>query len=383
MKGRGRVALVAGAAIAVAGAAGVVGVSGSSGAPALTVSEIDISAAVVQGPQGATRGPAAGVLPDGRLLLGGGADGRSLMLADPSTGVIREVGKVIRADQRRDDASFAPTDIEVMTTTPGRAKLFISYPQYLPARDCVRVAVDRVDIATGAAPTVLGSGPVFRSKPCVKPNAIQHASGRLVRISANRAYLSIGDLGSPLIAKRGARGQLGTVQRVGEGAKAVRISQGHRNSQGLALDSLGRLWLTEHGPRGGDELNLIRRGADYGWPFVTLGRPYGQSDYVMPARTQTHTGYRKPRTSWVPSVATSELVEVPAGWPGNTASATNLLMGTLADESLWHIAVDRSGRVTSRERIKVGHRVRDVELAPNSAVLATTDSGKLLVIRPG
>lgn len=375
--------MVAAATIAVVGGVGVLAVPGSSGAPAVAVNEVDIATAVVRGPDGSSRGPAAGMLPDGRVLLGGGADGRSLLVVDPATGGVRDVGKVIRADQRRDDARFAPTDIEVMATSPGQAKLYISYPQYLPARNCVRLAVDRVDITTGPAPAVRGSDPVFRSRPCVRPNAIQHASGRLVRIAADRAYVTIGDLGSPLIAKRKARGQLGTVQRIGEGVKAVRISQGHRNSQGLARDSLGRLWLTEHGPRGGDELNLVRRGVDYGWPFVTLGRPYGDSDYVMPRRTGTHVGYRKPRTSWVPSVATSELVEVPASWPGQSSSGTDLLVGTLADESLWHIQVDRSGKVTGRERIGVGHRVRDLEVSRDGAVLASTDSGKLLVVRPG
>jgi glucose/arabinose dehydrogenase len=245
----------------------------------------------------------------------------------------------------------------------------------------VRLAVDRVDVSREEPMRVLAQRSVFRSKPCIQPNAIQHASGRLVRISANRAYVTLGDLGYPRIDRRSARGQLGSVLRIGEGVRAVRISQGHRNGQGLALDRLGRLWETEHGPAGGDELNLIRRGRDYGWPFVTLGQPYGTSDYVMPRRTGTHAGYTKPRTSWVPSVATSELVQVPGSWAGwQTGVGGDLLMGTLKDEAFWRLRVARSGRVLERERLPVGHRIRDLEVRADGTLAATTDDGTLLVL---
>ncbi len=164
----------------------------------------------------------------------------------------------------------------------------------------------------------------------------------------------------------------------------MRISQGHRNGQGLTLDRLGRLWEAEHGPRGGDELNLVRRGRDYGWPFVTLGEPYGTNDYVMPRRTGTHTGYTRPKSAWVPSVATSELVAVPRSWTGWTTSVGgDLLMGTLKDQSFWRIRVDRAGRVTQRERLGVGHRIRDVEVRVDGSVSATTDDGTLLILTRG
>ncbi len=351
-----------------------------SAAGAVQVDRIPITAAVVKDSGGGTRGPSSAALPDGRILLGGGADGRRLLVVDPSTGAMREVGVVIRAAQRLDDARFAPTDIEVMSSTDDRTRLFVSFPEFVPAKKCVRLAVNRVDISTGAEPRVLRSKKVLRTSPCVPVSAVQHASGKLVRISANRAYVTVGDLGYPKINSRRARGQLGSVWRIGEGATPTRISQGHRNGQGLTRDRLGRLWETEHGPRGGDELNLIRRGRDYGWPFVTLGEPYGSSDYVMPKRTGTHVGYTKPKAAWVPSVATSELVQVP-GWAGwTTAVGGDLLMGTLKDQSFWRIRVDRAGQVTERERLEVGHRIRDVEVRADGSVSATTDDGTLLIL---
>jgi glucose/arabinose dehydrogenase len=345
------------------------------------VARVPISAAVVKDSSGGTRGPSSAALRDGRILLGGGADGSRLLILTPATGALREVGRVVRPDQRLDDARFAPTDIEVMSQTSTRIRLFVSFPEYVASGKCVRLAVNRVDISLDAQPRILETARVFRSKPCVPPAAIQHASGKLVRLSSARAYVTLGDLGSPRIADRRARGQLGSVLRIEKGRAPVRISQGHRNGQGLTRDRLGRLWETEHGPQGGDELNLILRGRDYGWPFVTLGKPYGTSDYVMPRRTGTHAGYTRPRTAWVPSVATSELVQVPASWSGwTTAVGGDLLMGTLKDQSFWRVRVDRAGRVTQRERLEVGHRIRDVDVRADGSVAATTDDGTLLVL---
>jgi aldose sugar dehydrogenase len=353
----------------------------SSSAGPVAVARVPIDSAVVRASGGGTRGPVAAALPDGRILLGGGADGRRLLVLEPSEGTVREVGAVIRANQRRDDPRFAPTDIEVMSSTASRYRLFVSYPEYVTRRGCVRLAVDRVDVSRGASMRVLAQRRVLRSTPCVPPAAVQHASGRLVRISGNRAYVTLGDLGFRRIDRRSARGQLGSVLRIGAGVEPVRISQGHRNGQGLTLDRLGRLWETEHGPAGGDELNLIRRGRDYGWPFVTLGQPYGSSDYVMPRRTGTHTGFTRPRTAWVPSVATSELVQVPDSWAGwQTGVGGDLLMGTLKDGAFWRIRVDRDGRVLDRERLPVGHRIRDLEVRADGTLAATTDDGTLLVL---
>jgi glucose/arabinose dehydrogenase len=81
-------------------------------------------------------------------------------------------------------------------------------------------------------------------------------------------------------------------------------------------------------------------------------------------------------------VATSELVQVPESWTGWTTPGIggDLLMGTLKDESLWRIRVDRRGRVTQRERLEVGHRIRDLEVRADGTLVATTDDGTLLVL---
>jgi glucose/arabinose dehydrogenase len=114
---------------------------------------------------------------------------------------------------------------------------------------------------------------------------------------------------------------------------------------------------------------------------VTLGQPYGATDYVIPARTGTHAGYTRPRTAWVPSVATSEIVQVPRSWRGwQTSAGGDLLIGTLKDKSFWRIRVTAKGRVTTRERLPVGHRIRDLDVRRDGTLVASTDDGTLLVL---
>src|SRR5690606_36143508 len=84
-----------------------------------------------------------------------------------------------------------------------------------------------------------------------------------------------------------------------------RFTMGHRNPQGLYIDPSGTVWSTEHGPRGGDELNRLVRGGNYGWPIVTYGVNYGATAWPMNPRQGTHEGYDRPVYAWVPSIAVS------------------------------------------------------------------------------
>jgi glucose/arabinose dehydrogenase len=208
-------------------------------------------------------------------------------------------------------------------------------------------------------------------------SAVQHTSGRFEVIDDSSAYVTIGDLGFRQIGNRDQRGDLGSIFKV-TSRGAVKVSQGHRNAQGIVLYNKRHLLAAEHGPRGGDELNRIRQGGDYGWPFVTYGQPYGFGDYVRPTKTGTHAGFIEPLTHWTPSIAPTELVQLPReGW-GEWSN--QLMMGTLAKQSLVVIKLDRSLSVTEQEIVNVGERIRDLELLPSGQVAATTDSGKLLIV---
>jgi aldose sugar dehydrogenase len=145
-------------------------------------------------------------------------------------------------------------------------------------------------------------------------------------------------------------------------------SYGHRNPQGLAFDLDGNLWSTEHGPRGGDELNLIKKGLNYGWPLVSFGIQYPGQPLTTPWPDLQGLEHEieMPVDVWTPSIAASGLTVVTGGmfpeWRGD------LLAGGLNGACIDRIRI-RDGTVVERERILQGlGRVRDVTCAPDGSI---------------
>lgn len=139
---------------------------------------------------------------------------------------------------------------------------------------------------------------------------------------------------------------------------ARHLSKGHRNLQGVAVDGQGRLWTTEHGIRGGDELNLIREGANYGWPLETLGTLYSGQPFPVAGEQGRHNLHTPPVFAWLPSAGVSSLTHIDdfhPTWDGD------LVAGSLSSEafgqSLFRIRIDGE-RVVFVERIELGRRVR-------------------------
>lgn len=164
-----------------------------------------------------------------------------------------------------------------------------------------------------------------------------------------------------------------------KGANPATYSLGHRNALGAAINpQTGVLWESEMGPQGGDELNVIRPGANYGWPVVSNGENYDGTPIPNHGR---HPEFVPPVVSWSPSIAPSGMAfyesEAFSGWTGD------LLMGGLASMSLWRLSLDGE-RVVYQERIEIGERVRDVIEAPDGSVLLLTDGpdGALLKLTP-
>jgi glucose/arabinose dehydrogenase len=345
--------------------------------PTLTITSVETPKSHVRTSSG-DRGAAIAQLADGRSLLGGGKDGFSLYLFDPATQSETLLGRVDSTRKRLDDSRFAITDIAVLSETVNGASIVASYPTYDRSRQCVSVTLAAYQL-NFATPSLQRSKTWFTSKPCVPVSAVQHAAGRIEVIDKTSVYLTIGDLGFTKINQPKVRGDLGSIFKVSQ--KSVeKISQGHRNQQGIVIRD-GNLYISEHGPRGGDELNLITKGQDYGWPAVTYGEPYSSGDYVRPRVTGSHEGFTKPLTNWVPSVAPTELIALPQGPLWGTWQS-QLVMGTLREESLIFIQLRNRTTVGVIEKVNVGERIRDLDLAPDGKILATTDSGQLLAISP-
>ena len=346
----------------------------SDGSVSLKFSSASIARAVTEG--GNTRGPALAVLGDDTILLGGGRSGGEILTWNKAKSALRTLGKFIPANRRENDSRFAINDIAVLSESATSARLLISYPRLASSGSCVEIAIDELDYDRKRQRIKFVSN-WFISKPCVPISAVQHTAGRFAVIDKNSVYVTIGDLGYSEIDNRSKRGDLGSIFKL-SAKSAVRVSQGHRNPQGIVLFDKRTLLAAEHGPRGGDEINVIEVGGDYGWPFVSYGQPYGSGDYVRPGITGSHPGYIEPIKYWVPSIAPTELVQLPAqGW-GDWGRA--LVLGTLREEVLVFMKVSDTFEVGEGVQVDMGDRIRDLELLSNGALLATTDSGKLITV---
>ena len=340
----------------------------------LTFSSQSITKALTNG--GNSRGPALAVMKDDTVLLGGGQSGGEILTWNQTKTGLRSLGKFIPSNRREIDSRFAINDIAILSENAGSAKLLISYPRLGKSLSCVEIAIDELAYDRKKQRVKFVSN-WFVSKPCVPISAVQHTAGRFAVIDKNSVYVSIGDLGFSDIDMRNKRGDLGSIFKL-SAKSAVRISQGHRNPQGIVLFDKKTLMAAEHGPRGGDELNVITEGSDYGWPFVTYGEPYGSGDYVRPAKTGSHEGYIEPIKYWVPSIAPTELVQLPVdGW-GDWGRG--LVLGTLREEVLVFMKLSETFEVTQSAQVDMDERIRDLEMLSDGDLLATTDSGKLITI---
>jgi glucose/arabinose dehydrogenase len=147
-------------------------------------------------------------------------------------------------------------------------------------------------------------------------------------------------------------------------------SSGHRTPYGLAFARDGRLWEIEHGPKGGDELNLIEPGGNYGWPLVSYADNY--NGVPIPRPDTNPPGLTQPVIYWTPVIAPGNLTFYQGAlfsqWNGSA------LIGGLSSRTLNRITFDDKGGAKTAERWSVGKRVRDVAVAPDGALWIAEDS---------
>lgn len=155
------------------------------------------------------------------------------------------------------------------------------------------------------------------------------------------------------------------------GARPEIWSYGHRNQQGLAIHpESGDIWATEHGPQGGDELNLIRPGLNYGWPVIGYGVNYRSGTAIHEG---THRdGMEQPANFWVPSIATSGLMiytgDIFPEWKGN------IFVGGMAGTQIARLTLDGQRVVSEETLVKGLGRIRDIRQGPNGYIYLAIDS---------
>lgn len=229
----------------------------------------------------------------------------------------------------------------------------------------------------------------------------QHFGSRIVFLKDGTILMSIGDGGNPptrvgdMLARdqaQNVRSHNGSILRLtadgkpapgnpqfGQGALPELWSIGVRNIQGMTVDPQGRVWASEHGPRGGDEINLIQGGKNYGWPLQSYGLDYKTRE---PIGKRVVAGMVDPLVVWTPSTGASGLT-----WYTGSAFPAwcgSLFSGGLATEDIRRVAFDAQGKVAKQERLDIGKRVRDVRQGPDGQLYAITDEpkGSLLRIVP-
>lgn len=219
-----------------------------------------------------------------------------------------------------------------------------------------------------------------------------HFGGRIVFDRKGHVYLTLGDRGDMPRAQQ-LDDHAGSVIRLHDdgrvpadnpfvkraGAKPEKFTLGNRNMQGAALNpQTGELWTHEHGPQGGDEVNVMRSGRNYGWPVITYGVNYGIGTRIGEGNTKA--GMEQPLKVWVPSIAPSGMAFYTGDkfpdWKGS------LLVGALRDEMLLRLELDGE-KVLREERLFKGAigRIRDVRVGPDGLVYLLTDERDGMVAR--
>ena len=265
---------------------------------------------------------------------------------------------------------------------------YVGYHRF--ADDCFYFEIARLRFALGgdSARVVADWQPLFTAEPCIQPKdkgqvfAGHQAGGRIVPFDGQHLLVSIGDheldgFSGPAMAldPKSPYGKIVLLDK-DTGEWSI-FAAGVRNPQGLLVAADGTIYETEHGPRGGDELNIIERGQSYGWPTNTYGILYGNHPWPPSPRQGWHDEGRRPFFVWLPSIAVSNLTQInDAQFP---LWQDDLIVSTLKMQSLYRLRVE-DGRVMYVEQIPVDHRIRDIETLDSGHLLATTDDGQLLII---
>lgn len=269
--------------------------------------------------------------------------------------------------------------------------IYFSYAE--PYNGGARTALARAQLESGEVPRLTDVKVIYRQHG--PPSRGNHFGGRIVQAADGTLFLTNGEHFADRDMAQTLDNDLGKIIRITgdgaappdnpfvgkQGARPEIWSYGHRNPQGLALNPAdGGLWEQEHGARGGDEINLIVPGHNYGWPLVSHGVNYDGSP--VGTGKATMQGADDPLWHWTPSIAPSGMVfytgNLFPGWKGS------LFNGALKFQLLSRLEI-KDGKVVREERLLQGlnERIRDVRQGPDGALYLVTDSSSGRVLRVG
>ena len=332
------------------------------------------------------------------LATGSGRFYRVELRPDGSPGVRRlaltgEFNAAIRRQQLKElvrGASGFPMragDVAVDTSTQPN-QVYLSHAWWNLEEKCYTARVSRAplppDTATQSGPTPWVK--LFETWPCVRPSfemARVSASTRLAWAGPGQLMLTVGShsLGDDtgLSGAQTMDNAYGKVIRLAVDGTFELFTQGHRNPQGLVVRRNGEVWSTEHGPQGGDEVNLLQSKKNYGWPLFTYGVQYGEDYWPLAGDRRDHSGFTEPMYAFLPSIGISNLIELgPLGFPKWEG---DLLVSSLRAGTLYRLRA-RQGRMVYAEPMVLGRRIRDLDQAHDGRIIMWTDQGAFLVLSP-
>ncbi len=232
---------------------------------------------------------------------------------------------------------------------------------------------------------------IFRQMP--KVSSSLHFGCRIVQLADGSLLLGLGDRYGSMQESQNLSNHIGKIVRVmpdgsvprdnpfvnQQGAAPEVWSYGHRNIQGAVIGDDGAVWMHEHGPQGGDEVNHIIAGQNYGWPVVTHGENYGGG--VIGQGITAAPGMVDPELHWTPSIAPSGMTQITSDRYGQQWKG-RLVAGSLKFMDLRRIEI-QNGKVVSTGTLipKIGQRIRDVRQGPDGLLYVLTDQGNGQLIR--
>jgi len=232
---------------------------------------------------------------------------------------------------------------------------------------------------------------IFRQQPKVSSRA--HFGCRIVEAKDGTLFLTLGERYARMAEAQTLDNHHGKVVRIGKdgsvppdnpfvaqaGALPEIWSYGHRNSQGATLGPDGQLWMHEHGPKGGDEINRPQAGKNYGWPVITYGKDY--SGWAIGDGLTAKEGMEQPLHYWTPSIAPSGMAFVRSERYGKNWQGS-LLVGSLKFAYLARLEINGQ-RVVREEKLLQGldQRIRDVREGPDGYIYLLTDAANGQLIR--